>query len=116
MSKADYDALNETAYLLRVPANTRPLLESLAQASFEDRQEHELPADPIARESTRLYCAAVDGAQTSLDPKELREWMPNYGYGAHAFGLPSFQALFDNREKVLKFLSEAGYNAKKAGG
>jgi acetyl esterase/lipase len=62
--------------------------------------------DPIARESTRLYCAAVNGAQTSLDPKELREWMPNYGYGAHAFGLPNFKSLIDNREKVLKWIQE----------
>jgi acetyl esterase/lipase len=62
--------------------------------------------DPIARESTRLYCAAVNGAQTSLDPKELREWMPNYGYGAHAFGLKNFQSLIDNREKVLKWIKE----------
>ena len=62
--------------------------------------------DPIARESTRLYCAAVNGAQTSLDPKELREWMPNYGYGAHAFGLPNFQSLIDNREKVMKWIKE----------
>ncbi|MDT7544413.1 MAG: antitoxin YefM [Actinomycetota bacterium] len=42
MSKADYDALQETAYLLRVPANARRLLESLAQAVGGDRQEHEL--------------------------------------------------------------------------
>jgi len=63
-------------------------------------------ADPISRESTRLYCAAVNGAQVSLDPKELREWMPNYGYGAHAFGLPNFQSLIDNREKVLKWIQE----------
>ncbi|MCA9153466.1 MAG: alpha/beta hydrolase [Planctomycetales bacterium] len=62
--------------------------------------------DPIARESTRLYCAAVNGAQVSLDPKELREWMPNYGYGAHAFGLPNFQALIDNREQVLPWIKE----------
>jgi acetyl esterase/lipase len=62
--------------------------------------------DPIARESTRLYCAAVNGAQTSLDPKELRQWMPNYNYGAHAFGLPNFQSLIDNREKVLKWIKE----------
>ncbi len=62
--------------------------------------------DPIARESTRLYCAAVNGAQVSLDPKELREWMPNYGYGAHAFGLPSFQRLIDDREKVLPWIKE----------
>ncbi len=63
-------------------------------------------ADPVARESTRLYCAAVNGAQVSLDPQELREWMPNYRYGAHAFGLPDFQSLFDNREKVLKWIKE----------
>ena len=43
-------------------------------------------SDPIARESSRLTCAAVSGAQTSLDPKELREWMPNAIYGGHAFG------------------------------
>lgn len=63
-------------------------------------------ADPIARESTRLFCAAVIGAQTSLDPKDLRAWMPNYGYGAHAFGLPNFQALYDAREKVLPWIKE----------
>ncbi|MCA9060452.1 MAG: alpha/beta hydrolase [Planctomycetaceae bacterium] len=62
--------------------------------------------DPIARESTRLSCAAVNGAQVSLDPKELREWMPNYGYGAHAFGLPNFQSLIDNREKVMPWIQE----------
>ncbi len=62
--------------------------------------------DPVSRESTRLYCAAVNGAQVSLDPKELREWMPNYRYGAHAFGLPNFQSLYDNREKVLKWIEE----------
>lgn len=62
--------------------------------------------DPIARESTRLYCAAVNGAQVSLDPKELREWMPNYGYGAHAFGLPNFQSLIEKREDVLEWIHE----------
>lgn len=62
--------------------------------------------DPIARESTRLFCAAVNGAQVSLDPKELREWMPNYSYGAHAFGLDGFQALIDNRDSVLPWIKE----------
>lgn len=62
--------------------------------------------DPIARESTRLYCAAVRGAQVSLDPKELREWMPNYRYGAHAFGLPNIDSLIKNREKVLPWIQE----------
>lgn len=42
ISKAEYDALNETAYLLRVPANARRLIESLTQASSGERQEREL--------------------------------------------------------------------------
>ncbi len=43
-------------------------------------------ADPIARESTRLWCAAVSGAQTTLDPQQMNEWTPNSKYGGHAFG------------------------------
>ena len=74
--------------------------------AFHDDMADPKSSDPIARESTRLYCAAVDGAQTSLDPKELREWLPNYGYGAHAFGLKNFQELYDQREKVLPWIKE----------
>lgn len=62
--------------------------------------------DSVARESTRLFCAAVNGAQVSLDPKELREWMPNYRYGAHAFGLRNIQELIDQRERVLPWIKE----------
>lgn len=74
--------------------------------AFHDDLADPKSDDPVARESTRLYCAAVNGAQTSLDPKELREWIPNYVYGAHAFGLPNFEALYDNRDKVLKWIKE----------
>jgi antitoxin YefM len=42
LSRADYDALTETASLLRVPANARRLLESLAQARAGERQVHDL--------------------------------------------------------------------------
>ncbi|MBI1916242.1 MAG: alpha/beta hydrolase [Planctomycetes bacterium] len=62
--------------------------------------------DPVARESTRLFCAAVNGAQTSLDPKELREWMPNYSYGGHAFGFSNFQAFHEGRDRVHKWIKE----------
>lgn len=70
--------------------------------------------DPIARESTRLTCVAVGGAQTSLDPKELREWIPNAIYGGHAFGFAQkgrtrpqeFDLLIENREKVLPWIKE----------
>lgn len=42
ISRADYEALEETAHLLRSPANARRLMESLAQAADGERQEHEL--------------------------------------------------------------------------
>jgi acetyl esterase/lipase len=74
--------------------------------AFHDDMADPDSEDPVARESTRLYCAAVNGAQVSLDPQELREWMPNYGYGAHAFGLPNFQSLIDNRQSVLPWIKE----------
>jgi acetyl esterase/lipase len=74
--------------------------------AFHDDLADPKSSDPVSRESTRLSCVAVNGAQVSLDPKELREWMPNYGYGAHAFGLSSFQDLADNRDKVMKWIKE----------
>lgn len=42
MSRADYDALQETAHLLRAPANARRLLESLEQAMSGRREAHDL--------------------------------------------------------------------------
>jgi acetyl esterase/lipase len=70
--------------------------------------------DSVARQSTKLQCAAVVGAQTSLDPKELREWMPNAIYGGHAFGFQAagrsraqeFDLLIENREKVMPWIKE----------
>ena len=43
-------------------------------------------SDPVARQSTRLWCAAVIGAQTTLDPQQMKAWTPNSRYGGHAFG------------------------------
>jgi acetyl esterase/lipase len=71
-------------------------------------------SDPIARESSRLSCAAVESAQTSLDPQQLKEWMPNSVYGGHAFGYwaagrnrkGEFELLMANREKVLPWIKE----------
>lgn len=42
MSLADYEALTETAWLLRVPANALRLIESLTQARSGRREEHDL--------------------------------------------------------------------------
>jgi acetyl esterase/lipase len=56
--------------------------------------------DPIARESTRLYCAAVNNAQTTLDPQQMKAWTPNSRYGGHAFGLDTFQQFLAERERI----------------
>ena len=42
ISAEEFAALEETAYLLRVPANAKRLLESLQQAKTGERHEHEL--------------------------------------------------------------------------
>ena len=60
--------------------------------------------DPVARESTRLFCAGVRVPQTSLDPQQMREWMPKVGYGGHAFGKQNFQAFLDAREELLPWI------------
>ncbi len=63
-------------------------------------------ADPVARESSRLQCAAVTGAQTTLDPQQMVEWTPNSKYGAHAFGLKTFPEFLAAREKILPWIAE----------
>lgn len=70
--------------------------------------------DPIARESTRLFCAAVTGAQTTLDPKQMKDWTPNSKYGGHAFGfkgdpaqkLSQFDEFLAKRETILPWIAE----------
>lgn len=42
ISKAEYDALEETAHLLRSPANARHLMDSMAEARAGLREEHPL--------------------------------------------------------------------------
>ena len=62
--------------------------------------------DPIARESTRLFCAAVNGAQTTLDPKQMRDWTPNSRYGGHAFGFSSFNEFHEKRDTIQEWIAE----------
>lgn len=62
--------------------------------------------DPVARESTRLWCVAVSAAQTTLDPQQMKEWTPNSSYGGHAFGFKSFAEFLSNRDKILPWLAE----------
>jgi acetyl esterase/lipase len=83
--------------------------------AFHDDMAKPESTDPITRESTRLFAVAVNGAQTSLDPMQLREWMPNMRYGGHAFGFTGtggtgrdsqFQQFFDHRAEVLDWIKE----------
>lgn len=82
--------------------------------AFHDDLADPNNADPVARQSTRLSCAAVVGAQTSLDPIQLRQWISNSIYGGHAFGFAAkgrsreaeFELLIENREKVLPWIRE----------
>lgn len=63
--------------------------------------------DPVARESTRPYCAAAEGPQTTLDPRQMKDWTPNSTYGGHAFGVKGgFAAFLEQRESLLPWIAE----------
>ena len=74
--------------------------------AFHDDLADPKSADPVARESTRLTCAAVTGPQTTLDPAQMKEWTPNSTYGGHAFGLKTFAEFLAAREKILPLIAE----------
>jgi acetyl esterase/lipase len=75
--------------------------------AFHDDMADPQSSDPLARESTLLFCAAVKAPVVSLDPKQLREWIPNAIFGAHAFGFAelsrakSFPPFLEAREAHL---------------
>jgi acetyl esterase/lipase len=67
--------------------------------------------DPIARESTHVFCVAARNPQTSLDPKQMREWIPNISYGEHAFGISrkeknSFEKAINKRDEFMPWIKE----------
>ena len=74
--------------------------------AFHDDLADPKSKDPVAKESSRLTCAAVIGAQTTLDPQQMKEWTPNSRYGGHAFGLGSFGNFLKQREKILPWIGE----------
>ncbi len=82
--------------------------------AFHDDLAEPQGSDTVGRESTRLLCAAVIGAQTSLDPLQMKQWTPNSRYGAHAFGITgdrdkkisAFEQFLQDREKILPWIEE----------
>jgi len=82
--------------------------------AFHDDLADPKSDDPVARESTRLWCAGVMGAQTTLDPQQMKEWTPNSRYGGHAFGfagdkekkLSPFDEFLAQRDTILPWIAE----------
>ncbi|MES2736663.1 MAG: alpha/beta hydrolase fold domain-containing protein [Verrucomicrobiota bacterium] len=79
---------------------------SLWLAMHDDMAELQ-SSDPVARESTRLYGVAAKAPVVSLDPQQVREWIPNSNFGAHAFGFAemtradSFSSFLAARDSYL---------------
>jgi len=84
--------------------------------AFHDDLAQPLSDDPVARESTRLFRVAVALAQTTLDPLEMKAWIPNIEYGGHAFGFmpdprnlktrdTQFEAFLAARERLLPWIN-----------
>ncbi|NQU20350.1 MAG: alpha/beta hydrolase [Candidatus Nealsonbacteria bacterium] len=78
--------------------------------AYHDDMADPKSGDPVARESTRLWCAAGSGAQTTLDPRQLKKWFLNPGYGGHSFGNyeygKDFAEFLSDREKLLPWIAE----------
>ncbi len=82
--------------------------------AFHDDLADPDASDPVLRESTRVWCAAVESAQTTLDPKQLLEWTPNATYGGHAFGYVwdrsdftvEIRSFLADRENVMDWIAE----------
>lgn len=80
--------------------------------AFHDDMADPSSTDPIARESTRVSCAGLVGAQTSLDPEQMRLWIPNIAYGGPQFGfhgdkakrLSPFQEFLQQRQTILSWI------------
>ncbi|MEO1529942.1 MAG: alpha/beta hydrolase [Planctomycetota bacterium] len=74
--------------------------------AFHDDLAKPKSDDPTERESTRLWCAAVVNAQTTLDPQQMKEWTPNSRYGGHAFGKADFASFLAARDAILPWINE----------
>lgn len=74
--------------------------------AFHDELADASSEDLVARESSRIWCAAVVNPQTSLDPRQMKQWTPNSKYGAHAFGKANFAQFLTERDEILPWIKE----------
>jgi acetyl esterase/lipase len=79
--------------------------------AFHDDLADAKSDDPVARQSTRLSCAAVQGAQTSYDPRWIKEkiggrahehpaLMPFYGLKADELDSPKAHKLYEEASPI----------------
>ena len=65
--------------------------------------------DPVRRMSTKVLAVGTEGAQTSLDPIQMREWVGvELKYGGHAFGLEEsdFDGFIKRRSDFKRYFKE----------
>ncbi|MBI1337344.1 MAG: alpha/beta hydrolase fold domain-containing protein [Phycisphaera sp.] len=74
--------------------------------AFHDDMADPKSDDPVLRQSTRVTCAAVGWPQTTLDPAQGREWIPDLQYGAHAFGMGSVDDALARRNQLMPWIKE----------
>lgn len=82
--------------------------------AFHDDLADPSSSDPVARESTRLFCVGAHRGQTSLDPKHIQEWIPTCVYGPHAFGitgdrtrnLKPHEVFLEKRESLMPWIKK----------
>lgn len=73
--------------------------------AYHDDMADPASLDPIARQSTRLFCASVRVPQTSLDPQHMKDWLSRITYGGHAFNV-SNQDFLQSRPKLLPWIKK----------
>jgi acetyl esterase/lipase len=67
-------------------------------------------SDPVDHMTTRVVAVGVTGAQTTLDPLQIHEWVPETPYGARAFGMSdaskaNFDAFLQKRPELEKYFA-----------
>lgn len=72
--------------------------------AFHDDMADARSKDAVARQSTRPMAVVANEAQTSLDPAQMREWLPTITYGPHAFGISGFPQFLAARQRLLPWI------------
>jgi acetyl esterase/lipase len=77
--------------------------------AFHDDLADPKSSDPIAQQSTRVRCVVATEAQTTLDPVQMRAWIPGIDYRVQAFflqgeGPGAFDYVLAQRDRILPWI------------